>query len=206
MAASEEQLLSLEDVASRLQVSDQTVRRWIKSGKLAAYKPGLEWRIKPSDLEEFLQARSSPKGVRRSSLEPSLFNGLEEERHAEWENAVSSARQLREHGQGRAEELLALWRQSKDREEDPAARQPYLDKLGELLQEAYDAETALVNALSDRHLAEQWPEVQKADRFYIELWRLVQEAGLNIHTDGEQAADRVQSEKRPNKVEEPKAA
>jgi excisionase family DNA binding protein len=87
MAASEEQLLSLEDVASRLQVSDQTVRRWIKSGKLAAYKPGLEWRIKPSDLEEFLQARSSPKGVRRSSLELSLFNGLEEERRARYQRS-----------------------------------------------------------------------------------------------------------------------
>jgi excisionase family DNA binding protein len=82
MAASEEQLLSLEDVASRLQVSDQTVRRWIKSGKLAAYKPGLEWRIKPSDLEEFLQARSSPKGVRRSSLEPSFNDALADERRS----------------------------------------------------------------------------------------------------------------------------
>src|SRR5215212_1012982 len=80
MAGSDEQLLSLEDVASRLQVSDQTVRRWIKSGKLAAYKPGLQWRIKPSDLEDFLQARSFPKAPRRSSLEPSLFNGLEEGR------------------------------------------------------------------------------------------------------------------------------
>ena len=81
MAASEEQLLSLEDVAGRLQVSDQTVRRWIKSGKLAAYKPGLEWRIKPSDLDEFLQSRSFPKGPSRSSLEPTLFNGLNYERH-----------------------------------------------------------------------------------------------------------------------------
>jgi len=87
MAASEEQLLSLDDVASRLQVSDQTVRRWIKSGKLAAYKPGLEWRIKPSDLEEFLRARSSPKAPRRSSLEPSLFNGLEEERRLRYLHA-----------------------------------------------------------------------------------------------------------------------
>jgi|SRR5215217_138065 len=62
MAASEEQFLSLEDVASRLQVSDQTVRRWVKAGKLAAYKPGLEYRIKGSDLEEFLKTREvSPK-------------------------------------------------------------------------------------------------------------------------------------------------
>jgi excisionase family DNA binding protein len=61
MSAAVERLLSLEDVADRLQVSDQSVRRWIKAGKLAAYKPGLEWRIRPSDLEEFLQAHSSPK-------------------------------------------------------------------------------------------------------------------------------------------------
>ena len=61
MSASEERLLSLEDVADRLQVSDQSVRRWIKAGKLAAYKPGLEWRISPSDLEDFLEIRSYPK-------------------------------------------------------------------------------------------------------------------------------------------------
>jgi excisionase family DNA binding protein len=61
MSASEERLLSLEDVAGRLQVSDQSVRRWIKAGKLAAYKPGLEWRISPSDLEDFLETRSYPK-------------------------------------------------------------------------------------------------------------------------------------------------
>jgi len=61
MSVSEERLLSLEDVAERLQVSDQSVRRWIKAGKLAAYKPGLEWRIRPSDLEDFLETHSSPK-------------------------------------------------------------------------------------------------------------------------------------------------
>src|SRR4051794_25159882 len=61
MAASEEQMLSLEEVAERLQVSDQTVRRWIKSGRLSAYKPGLEWRIRPKDLEAFLETRSYPK-------------------------------------------------------------------------------------------------------------------------------------------------
>jgi excisionase family DNA binding protein len=52
-----ERFLSLEDVAERLQVSDRTVRRWVKDGKLAAYKPGREWRIRPSDLEEFLESR-----------------------------------------------------------------------------------------------------------------------------------------------------
>src|SRR5215207_4717713 len=74
MAASEEQFLSLEDVASRLQVSDQTVRRWVKSGKLAAYKPGLEYRIRESDLAEFLKARE----VRPKASAPPPDSGLSE--------------------------------------------------------------------------------------------------------------------------------
>jgi excisionase family DNA binding protein len=57
MLAAEDQFLSLEDVAERLQVSDRTVRRWVKDGKLDAYKPGREWRIRPSDLEDFLESR-----------------------------------------------------------------------------------------------------------------------------------------------------
>jgi excisionase family DNA binding protein len=82
VAASEEQFLSLEDVASRLQVSDQTVRRWVKSGKLTAYKPGLEYRIREADLEEFLRAREvRPKAPRRSPLEPTFNDVLAEERH-----------------------------------------------------------------------------------------------------------------------------
>jgi excisionase family DNA binding protein len=49
-------------VGNEIGVSDQTVRRWVKAGELAAYKPGKEYRIKGSDLEEFLKAREvSPK-------------------------------------------------------------------------------------------------------------------------------------------------
>jgi excisionase family DNA binding protein len=62
MLAAEERFLSLEDVAERLQVSDRTVRRWVKDGKLAAYKPGREWRIRPRDLEDFLESRKVHSG------------------------------------------------------------------------------------------------------------------------------------------------
>ncbi len=57
MLALEERFLTVEEVTGRLRVSDQTVRRWVKSGKLTAYKPGKEVRIRPGDLEEFLEAR-----------------------------------------------------------------------------------------------------------------------------------------------------
>jgi excisionase family DNA binding protein len=57
-----ERYLSLQEVGDELGVSDQTVRRWVKAGVLAAYKPGKEYRIKGSDLEEFLKTREvSPK-------------------------------------------------------------------------------------------------------------------------------------------------
>jgi excisionase family DNA binding protein len=60
--ATAERYLSLQEVGDELGVSDQTVRRWVKAGELAAYKPGKEYRIKGSDLEEFLQTREvSPK-------------------------------------------------------------------------------------------------------------------------------------------------
>ena len=55
--AAEERLYSLEEVAERLGVSERTVRRWVKAGDLPAYKPGREYRIKPADLEEFLEER-----------------------------------------------------------------------------------------------------------------------------------------------------
>jgi excisionase family DNA binding protein len=91
----QEQYSTIDEVAERLQVSDQTIRRWIKSGRLAAYKPGREWRIKTEDLERFLEARSSPKAPAPPSPEPSLFNGLEEERRtaeqfaAQWKYYVT---------------------------------------------------------------------------------------------------------------------
>jgi excisionase family DNA binding protein len=76
-----ENLLSPQEAGDRLGVSVYTVRRWIQEGRIPAYKPGKEYRIRESDLEEFLQTREvRPKGTGRSPSEPSLFNGLEEER------------------------------------------------------------------------------------------------------------------------------
>jgi excisionase family DNA binding protein len=57
-----EAFLSLQDVADELGISVQTIRKWVKGGELAAYKPGKEYRIKHSDLEEFLKTREvAPK-------------------------------------------------------------------------------------------------------------------------------------------------
>jgi excisionase family DNA binding protein len=77
----EDRHLSLSEVAGLMGVSERTVRRWIKSGKLRAYKPGRDYRIPESAVRAFVEeSEISPKAFSRSSLEPTLFNGLEGER------------------------------------------------------------------------------------------------------------------------------
>jgi excisionase family DNA binding protein len=84
-----ERYFSLGEVADRLGVSDQTVRRWVKAGELPAYKPGKEWRIKDSDLDSFLETRSFPKvqaplpPPEASHEEPSEGERHEREEYAE---------------------------------------------------------------------------------------------------------------------------
>ncbi len=53
----EESYYSTKKVAKILDVKTITIRRWIQSGKLIAYKIGKELRIKKSDLDNFLNNR-----------------------------------------------------------------------------------------------------------------------------------------------------
>jgi excisionase family DNA binding protein len=79
-------------IAEELGVDVQTVRRWIQSGKLRAFKPGKEYRVQQADLEEFLAAREvRPKAPRRSPSEPSFNDVLaEERRRAERETRIEA--------------------------------------------------------------------------------------------------------------------
>lgn len=54
--------LTVHEAASRLRVSDLTVRRWIWSGKLPAIRVGRGLRIQQSDLENLLQ-REPPRSL-----------------------------------------------------------------------------------------------------------------------------------------------
>lgn len=51
--------MSLDDVAKRLGVSTQTVRRLIARQQLPAFRVGKLWRVWPSDLETFIRAGAS---------------------------------------------------------------------------------------------------------------------------------------------------
>jgi excisionase family DNA binding protein len=77
-------------IADELGVDVQTVRRWIQSGKLRAFKPGKEYRVREADLEEFLAAREvRPKVVappevaghtpeERAAIAGAMASGLED--------------------------------------------------------------------------------------------------------------------------------
>jgi len=111
----EERYLSLSEAAAALDISERTAYRWINSGKLRAYKPGRDYRIPESAIKEAVEeSEVRPKASGRSSLEPSLFNGLEDERriaidyHAcraalasfcdHWQPALSGKRRLDRQG------------------------------------------------------------------------------------------------------------
>ncbi len=51
--------LTVAQVAQRLQLNDETVRRWIRAGELPALDLGKKagYRVRPEDLAAFLEAR-----------------------------------------------------------------------------------------------------------------------------------------------------
>jgi excisionase family DNA binding protein len=51
----EERHLSLSEVAQILDKSERTIRRWVKSGKLKAYKPGRDYLIPESAIRELME-------------------------------------------------------------------------------------------------------------------------------------------------------
>jgi excisionase family DNA binding protein len=62
-----DKLLTLKETAKILRVSERTIMRYLKSGKLKASKVG-RWRIKESDLERFLRANENNKSDKRNKI------------------------------------------------------------------------------------------------------------------------------------------
>lgn len=54
-----DELYTVEQTATYLKVSTKTIRRLIKSEKIIASKVGGRWRIKKSDIEEYLGRTSN---------------------------------------------------------------------------------------------------------------------------------------------------
>lgn len=56
-------VLTLKEVARKLKLHPNTLRRYAKEGKLAAMKFGRVWRIEEEDLKDFMKAMK--QGVKR---------------------------------------------------------------------------------------------------------------------------------------------
>lgn len=59
-------ILTVRQIAEKLQVNTETVYRWLRDGKLAGYKANRLWRVGEQDLEAFLRQRREPSGTRES--------------------------------------------------------------------------------------------------------------------------------------------
>ena len=173
-------LLALQEVADALGVDVQTVRRWVHAGKLRAFKPGKEYRVRESDLEEFLRAREvRPKAPRRSPSEPSLFNGLAEERRTrDLERIEKVARAL--HG---------LWSREVERNEFDL----------EAYERAGEAYMALDAAVADAMTAEFVRDEEGASQAYREAWHRAWQATHDLQSELQRAryqlVDRLPEEK-----------
>ena len=53
-------LLTVEQAAGKLQVRPETVRDWLRAGRLKGVKAGRQWRVRARDLESFLQEPAPP--------------------------------------------------------------------------------------------------------------------------------------------------
>ncbi len=76
--------LSLAEAAERLGISERSAYRWVKSGKLRAYKPGRDYWIPESAVTEIIeQSLVRPKKVEAPPSQQLTLNGeLAEERRA----------------------------------------------------------------------------------------------------------------------------
>ena len=56
------QFYDIQEVAKELDVSTRTIRRYIDDGKLTAFKIGNKVKIRPEDLDEFIENSKMNKG------------------------------------------------------------------------------------------------------------------------------------------------
>ncbi len=65
----EARLLTPRQVADFLQVDFRTVYHLLRSGKLSGVKVGRVWRIRPVDIEEYLETYSNRKTGKSKTLQ-----------------------------------------------------------------------------------------------------------------------------------------
>lgn len=68
-------ILTVRQIADKLQVNKETVYRWLRTGKLTSYKANKLWRVAEDDLTSFLKQRT---GAGQAYGDSSKKNSLEQ--------------------------------------------------------------------------------------------------------------------------------
>jgi PTS system nitrogen regulatory IIA component len=76
----EDEILTIEEVARYLRVSERTVSDWAQKGEIPAGKLGTVWRFKKEDIEKWVSSRLSPQASPRPGPKVCLENILSPER------------------------------------------------------------------------------------------------------------------------------
>lgn len=97
----EERQLSLSEVAQLLEKSERTIRRWVKAGKLKAYKPGRDYLIPESAIRELIE---------RSEVYPKAQLGLPFEEPQEEDLAKQQRRWFLQQARSEDERVMRLRR------------------------------------------------------------------------------------------------
>jgi excisionase family DNA binding protein len=72
----DQQLLTPEQVADRLQISRVTVMEYLRKGRLKGHRVGKLWRIKERDLETFLEGGADEDRADAEAAEEALADPL----------------------------------------------------------------------------------------------------------------------------------
>ncbi len=81
-----QEFLTVEEIASELRLTPQTIRNWIKSGDLAAVQVKHVFRVKREDLDAMVsqqQSRSGPLGTHRDLWAPETLGSPVRRRDSE---------------------------------------------------------------------------------------------------------------------------
>ncbi len=76
----EDDILTIEEVAKYLRVSDRTVYDWAQKGEIPAGKIGTVWRFKKSEVENWVNARLSSESVKQAEQAIQVKNILSPDR------------------------------------------------------------------------------------------------------------------------------
>jgi excisionase family DNA binding protein len=59
MSTGNEKWSSIEEIAEHIQVHKDTIRIWIRKGEIPAHKIGKQWRLKISEIDEWVNSGKS---------------------------------------------------------------------------------------------------------------------------------------------------